>query len=147
ISTKPNIKARYPFKEDGIAKRDVIRILEEHGLGLPAYYRWRTRSGCYFCFFQRKVEWVGLKENHPNLFELAKRYEKINPEADERYTWAQGESLSELEQAARIEEIKRNHLKAQETSREGLANRSLYEVFTDDDDDDDDERACLICDL
>ena len=55
-----NIEPKYPFKEDGITKEDVYRILEENGIGLPAYYQWRTRSGCYFCFFQRKSEWVGL---------------------------------------------------------------------------------------
>lgn len=60
ISHKPNINAVYPFREDGITKPDVIRILEENGLGLPEYYRWRSRSGCYFCFFQQKIEWVGL---------------------------------------------------------------------------------------
>ena len=60
ISTKPNIQAVYPFKEDGVRKEDVYRILTESGIGLPTYYRWRTRSGCFFCFFQRKHEWVGL---------------------------------------------------------------------------------------
>ena len=91
-----NIEPKYPFKEDGITKEDVYRILEESGLGLPDYYNWRTRSGCYFCFFQRKSEWVGLLEQHPDLFELAKEYEKFNPETGERFTWSQGESLEEL---------------------------------------------------
>ena len=72
-----NIEPKYPFKEDGITERDVYRILEESGLGLPEYYKWRTRSGCYFCFYQRKAEWIGLKQNHPDLFELAKGYEKV----------------------------------------------------------------------
>lgn len=68
ISTKPNITAVYPFIEDGIVKNDVYRILEESGLGLPEYYKWRSRSGCYFCFFQQRIEWVGLLENHPDYF-------------------------------------------------------------------------------
>ena len=85
-----NIIPKYPFKEDGITKEDVFRILEESGLGLPDYYKWRTRSGCYFCFFQRKSEWVGLLEQHPDLFELAKSYEKFNSETGERFTWSQG---------------------------------------------------------
>ncbi len=38
-----------------------------------------AESGCYFCFFQRKVEWTGLKERHPELFESAKQYEKMVP--------------------------------------------------------------------
>jgi hypothetical protein len=68
ISSKPNITARYPFIEDNIRRSDVYRILEESGLGLPAYYEWRSRSGCYFCFFQQKREWVGLLETHPDRF-------------------------------------------------------------------------------
>ena len=35
-------------------------------------------------------------ERHPELFELAKQYEKINPETGERYTWSGKESLEEL---------------------------------------------------
>lgn len=54
VSTKPNITAKFPFRDDGIVKADVYRILEQAGLGLPKYYDWRSRSGCYFCFFQRK---------------------------------------------------------------------------------------------
>lgn len=63
ISTKPNIKTVFPFKEEGINKEDVFRILEDSGVGIPEYYKWRSRSGCYFCFFQQKIEWVGLYEN------------------------------------------------------------------------------------
>ena len=71
VPTKPNIKAVFPFMEDGIERDDVMRILDEAGLNLPEYYEWRTRSGCYFCFFQRKAEWVGLADKHPDLFQKA----------------------------------------------------------------------------
>ena len=60
ISTKSNIQTRFPFIEDGIDRERVMRILENAGIGLPDYYEWRTRSGCYFCFYQRKAEWIGL---------------------------------------------------------------------------------------
>ena len=86
ISTKPNITAVFPFKDDGITKPDVFRILEESGVGIPEYYKWRSRSGCYFCFFQRKSEWVGLYENHPDLFKKAMAYEKTNSETGRRFT-------------------------------------------------------------
>ena len=33
ISTKPNITAVYPFQEDGLVRADIIRILEDSGLG------------------------------------------------------------------------------------------------------------------
>ncbi|MEK7762794.1 MAG: phosphoadenosine phosphosulfate reductase family protein, partial [Nitrospirota bacterium] len=59
ISTKPNIKAVFPFKEDGIDYAGVMKILEDSGIGMPPYLKWgRTHSGCYFCFFQRPIEWV-----------------------------------------------------------------------------------------
>ena len=140
-----NIEPKYPFKEDGITKEDVYRILEESGLGLPDYYKWRTRSGCYFCFFQRKSEWVGLLDQHQDLFELAKEYEKFNPETGERFTWCQGESLEELSKPERIAEIKANTEKAMASKKTAKPNRRLIEILTDVHDDEDDEEPCLIC--
>ena len=86
ISTKPNIKAVFPFVEDNIRHDDVMRILKDAWLGLPRYYDWRSRSGCYFCFYQQKIEWVGLKENHPDLFEKARAFEKFDSETGDRNT-------------------------------------------------------------
>ena len=140
-----NIEPKYPFKEDGIIKEDVYRILEESGLGLPDYYNWRTRSGCYFCFFQRKSEWVGLLEQHPDLFELAKEYEKFNPETGERFTWSQGESLEELSDPERIAQIKANTEKAMASKKTAKSNRRLIEILADVHDDEDDDEPCLIC--
>ena len=113
ISMKPNITTVFPFQEDGVVKDDVYRILEDSGVGRPEYYRWRSRSGCYFCFFQRKSEWVGLKENHPGLFEKAKIYEKT--EGAEQFTWSDTESLDELAKPERVAEIR--HRTAQRLSR------------------------------
>ena len=153
-----NIEPKYPFKEDGITKEDVYRILEESGVGLPNYYKWRTRSGCYFCFFQRKSEWVGLLEQHPDLFELAKGYEKFDYETGERFTWGQGESLEELSQPERIAKIKANTEKAIEEKKKAIAekkmtkpNQTLMQILTPTEilaevlDDEDDEEPCLIC--
>ena len=95
ISHKPNIKAVYPFIEDDIVRADVFRILEE-SVGVPDYYKWRSRSGCYFCFFQRKDEWVGLAEHHPDLFERAKQYESVDAETGRQFTWVQGTTLAKL---------------------------------------------------
>lgn len=145
ISSLHNIEPKYPFKEDGIIKEDVYRILEESGLGLPDYYNWRTRSGCYFCFFQRKSEWVGLLEQHPGLFELAKEYEKFNPETGERFTWSQGESLEELSDPERIAQIKARTEQEKVSKKKEKPNRRLIEILTDVHDDEDDEEPCLIC--
>jgi 3'-phosphoadenosine 5'-phosphosulfate sulfotransferase (PAPS reductase)/FAD synthetase len=91
FSQQPNIVPVYPFKDDGLGLADVKVLLEESGLGLPEYYRWRSRSGCYFCFYQQLGEWQRLKEHHPQLFERAKTYEKIN--GNKKFTWNQGKTL------------------------------------------------------
>ena len=59
-SKQENLRIKLPFKDDGIDKPGVLEILEHSGIGLPAYYSWRTRSGCTFCFYQQKIEWVRL---------------------------------------------------------------------------------------
>lgn len=147
ISTKENIIARYPFIDDGINRDDVYRILESSGLGLPEYYDWRSRSGCYFCFFQRRVEWVGLLENHTDLFELASQMEKIDPKTGERYTWNSRESLQELRDPERVEEIKADHERwLEQQARRPKANLALGKVFSFSDDYGD-AGSCLICHL
>lgn len=87
ITTKKNVQTVYPFIEDNINLQGVYKLLIDSGLMLPKYYKWRTRSGCYFCFFQRRVEWVGLLENHPDLFAKAEAYEKDD------FTWVKGKTL------------------------------------------------------
>jgi 3'-phosphoadenosine 5'-phosphosulfate sulfotransferase (PAPS reductase)/FAD synthetase len=145
VSTKPNIKTVMPFKEDGVTLERVHQILEESGIGLPAYYDWRTRSGCYFCFFQRRAEWVGLMERHPDLFEKAKRYEKIDPETGERYTWSGKESLAELARPERIKEIKQRHEQAMVAKKKRRVNLPLVEVFDEVLEDEDDDQPCSFC--
>lgn len=108
-STNDNLITRLPFKQAGVRKADVLEILDDSGLGLPKYYEWRTRSGCTFCFFQQKIEWVRLKERHPEAFEEAKRYEKAAVDNGSPFTWSQGESLEHLERPERIAQIKSEH--------------------------------------
>jgi 3'-phosphoadenosine 5'-phosphosulfate sulfotransferase (PAPS reductase)/FAD synthetase len=101
LSEKPNITPVYPFRDDGITIDDVHMILEDSGLGLPDYYSWRSRSGCYFCFFQQIAEWQGLKEHHPDLFEKAKEYEK--GKNGRAYSWVDGRTLEDVEKMPRRE--------------------------------------------
>ena len=110
-SKHDNLIVRLPFKEENIDKMGVLEILEAAGLGLPQYYAWRTRSGCTFCFFQQKIEWVRLREQHPEAFEEAKAYEKTAVEQGSPFTWSQGESLEQLEQPIRVEQIRQEHQK------------------------------------
>jgi len=145
ISTKPNITASYPFIDAGITKTDVFRILDESGLGVPKYYEWRSRSGCYFCFFQQRVEWVGLLENHPDLYEKAKKYEKVNLETGERYTWSARESLDELQRPERVTQIKEEALRRQELLKtKNKSNQTLAEIFYKREES---TEGCLVCHL
>jgi 3'-phosphoadenosine 5'-phosphosulfate sulfotransferase (PAPS reductase)/FAD synthetase len=147
ISRKPNITPVFPFKDDGLVKDDILRILDEAGVGLPSYYSWRTRSGCFFCFFQRKYEWVKLAEEHPELFEKAIAYEdKATFEATASargFTWSQGESLREL--IARKDEIIRQHDEAMAREKRVKPNRPLADVLSGVLDEEDDAASCLVC--
>ncbi|MCT1530202.1 phosphoadenosine phosphosulfate reductase family protein [Sphingobacterium daejeonense] len=117
--------------EDVLIRDDIFRILRESGVGVPAYYDKidfeingktgqyaRSRSGCYFCFYQQKIEWVWLYEQHPELYKKAMEYEK------DGYTWAQGESLEELIQPKRMAQIKEEYVKRME--RKASKNKSPY---------------------
>ena len=108
-ATHPNLKVRFPFKERDVDKAGVLSLLESAGLGLPDYYRWRSRSGCTFCFYQQKIEWVRLKQEHPEAFEEAKRYEKTALEHGSPFTWSDRESLAELERPERLVQIEADY--------------------------------------
>lgn len=106
-----------------LIRDDIFGILEKSGVGVPEYYKKvdfavngkegqyaRSRSGCYFCFFQQKIEWVWLYEQHPERFAKAMEYEK------DGYTWCQDESLAELILPERMQRIKEDFIKKQEKS-------------------------------
>ena len=146
-SNKDKLLVRLPFKDSGIDKAGVIEILEGSGLGLPDYYDWRTRSGCTFCFFQQKIEWVRLRERHPEAFEEAKKYEKNAIEHGSPFTWSQGESLSELEKPERQEQIRVEHERRLERARARLQANPLRPETPIDLDDvyGGAAKACLTC--
>jgi 3'-phosphoadenosine 5'-phosphosulfate sulfotransferase (PAPS reductase)/FAD synthetase len=144
ISTKPNIKPVFPFKERGLVKQDILTLLEESGIGLPDYYSWRSRSGCYFCFFQRKYEWVMLSQEHPDLFEKAVAYEQ-NHSDGRKYTWTDGETLLEL--LERKEQIISDHYRAVEKQLSSSLNGALSDILEQVLNEDDSELPCLACHL
>lgn len=148
ISTKSNITARFPFREDGLVYEDIVRILNEAGVGMPRYTDWgRTRSGCYFCFYQQKIEWVRLKEHYPELYEQAKAYEKPNKVNGNVFYWNQNESLAELEKPERMEEIRQRHERSTEQRRASRKNKGLVTVLAGLEVDDGPREGCTICTL
>lgn len=151
VTHHKNLSVLLPFRDHNIDKQGVLDILEASGVGLPKYYDWRSRSGCTFCFFQQKIEWVRLRERHPEAFENAKNMEKTAIENGTRFTWSQNEPLSELEKPERIEQIKRDFEARKERE---LANRHLNPLRTCNSEnldidnlylDDEGGGACLVC--
>lgn len=117
--------------EDNLNRDDIFKLLRESGVGVPAYYEKiqftvdgrtgeyaRSRSGCYFCFFQQRIEWIWLYEQHPSLFKKAMEYEK------DGYTWIQGERLEDLVKPERIRQIKLDAIKRSEKNK--IARKSPY---------------------
>lgn len=139
-----DIGINLPLRLDGFTLDDVKRLLEDSGIGLPKYYSWRTRSGCFFCFFQRKYEWVKLAEKHPDLFQKAMEYEENHRDGRQFY-WAQGESLREL--IRRKDQIISEHQKAVVRKKANSPNKSLVEALESVLDDEDNSKPCLACHL
>lgn len=160
VSTKPSIETKFPFIDAGIDHDGVLALLNDAGVGLPDYYEWRTRSGCYFCFFQRKTEWIGLADRHPELFDRAVAIEQkvlqdagADGNADfsdqamkgRQYTWTGGETLVQLRE--RRDEILDKHAKNIERNKQARPNMPLMDVLADSLDDEDDSFGCNVCHL
>ena len=123
---------------DVLVKEDIFRLLRESGVGVPAYYEeipfevdgktgtyCRSRSGCYFCFFQQKIEWIWLYEQHPDLYRQAMEFEK------DGYTWNQNESLAELCKPERVRQIKLDIIKRQDENRKQSKGTTLVDILGD----------------
>src|SRR5690606_36150597 len=139
----------FPLVEntDILVKKDIFNLLRESGVGVPAYYEpiefeidgkkgtySRSRSGCFFCFFQQKIEWVWLLEQHPDRFAKAIEYEK------EGYSWMD-ERLEDLAKPERVAQIKRDYIKRQERAKKSVANNSqlLLDILSDE------SEGCIAC--
>lgn len=148
ISHKPNIKAVFPFKEDGIDYEGVQKILRDSGIGMPPYTDWgRTRSGCFFCFYQQKIEWVQLKRKYPHLYEEAKSYEKPNRINGNVFFWCKNEPLEDLERPERMQQIIENWEKAREKQRQSKKDVPLAVILAGMDYEPPSREGCLICQL
>jgi 3'-phosphoadenosine 5'-phosphosulfate sulfotransferase (PAPS reductase)/FAD synthetase len=148
-ATHPNMKVHLPLREAGIDRAGVIEMLQQAAVGEPEYYDWRSRSGCTFCFFQQKIEWVRLAEHHPDRFQEAVDYEKTALNDGSPFTWSQGESLMELAAPARVAQIKTDYEKRRERLRKSRPINPLSGRATDTIDDiygiDEAAGGCVVC--
>jgi hypothetical protein len=144
-----SLEEDYPllYNEDVLVRDDIFRLLRESEVGVPGYYEKmdyevdgqtgqyaRSRSGCYFCFFQQKIEWVWLYEQHPDLYSQAMVYENEK----EGFTWNQNESLKDLIHPNRIHDIKSEHLNRMDREKAKGSKYLLDKVI-------DAEKGCIAC--
>lgn len=135
-----SVEADFPLvnSTDNLVRDDIFKLLENSGVGVPDYYKKvafeingkkgeyaRSRSGCYFCFFQQKIEWIWLHEQHPERFAKAMDYEK------DGFTWNQNESLSELIATKRTEQIKEEYIKRTKRKEENVQSPFLLDILED----------------
>ena len=136
------------MREAGIDKAGVIDLLKDTDIGEPEYYRWRSRSGCTFCFFQQKIEWVRLMQEHPDAFAEARAYEKTAEEHGSPFTWSDNESLDDLARPERVAAIKADYEKRRTRTLKALrpnplsarSEPSLDEIYGADE-----SNSCVVC--
>lgn len=86
----------------------------------------RTRSNCYFCFYQRQYEFVWLSEVHPDLFDQACWIErKTGRLLQAPFTWLEGYHLDNLVRNRRREILNRRAQDVVEMIRKRL-NKGLF---------------------
>lgn len=161
-SSSQNIHPAYPLKELGINIDMVYQINEKVNLKPPTFFwqsvydqvansagenyiretfkqwqidalfAWRTRTNCANCFNQRKYEWVGLLEHHPEIFN---EYESWEHNVSEFYFAGKDYPLSLVKQNAAIIKQRRINklINFINSTRQGVLNFSL-----DDNEDDKD---------
>ena len=133
--------------EVNLGLQHIKGILVRSGVGFPSYYNelpievdgkkstyCRSRSGCFFCFYQQKIEWVWLYEQHPDLFQEAKNYEK------EGYTWNDDESLGAMSEPERIKKIKEEYIVRRERAEKAKKSSFLLDILEDAE-----EEGCATC--
>ena len=116
-NSNKRIIVKYPFQEFCISRGDIFKILYDVGINLPDYYRWRKRSGCYFCFYQSPNDWLNLYENHPDLFFKAMEYEKFNDKQTKIYGWNVNMCLKDMILPENIKKIRENYVKIKKEAK------------------------------
>ena len=123
---KEFVKPRYPLIENCICKNDVEKILIESGINYPSYYNYRSRNGCYFCFYQSTSDWLNLYKNHPNLFKKACDYEKFTRKGTKRvFRWNEKFYLEDMIKLENQQKIS-NEYKGNKKSKQ---HKLLSEIF------------------
>ena len=126
--------------EDSVDLNKVYQLFKDNGVKVPGYYDEiefeidgkkgvynRSRSGCFFCFYQRKIEWIWLYERHPDLFVKAQEYEK------DGYSWMDNETLDQIIKPERMAQIKLDYIATLQKKLNGKnKSNKLVDILADD---------------
>lgn len=104
-SREPWIETRWPLLERFMRRDDCRRWLLEHEIPVPG------KSACVFCPYRRAADWIRWREEHPELFEEACRWDELLRTEDgggvlmqrgmrnEQYIWRALRPLRELDES------------------------------------------------
>ena len=112
------------------AGRDLIACMKPWERAF--LFSWRSRANCYMCFYQRRYEWVGLLEHHPDLFNEAQRIEVdygSPPPREQFFFWIPGTPLAEIKR--RAQEIFEKRVKDVSKSIMARLQGTLWQVEDD----------------
>jgi len=88
-----------PLVKAGLGKKDVRALCRKYDL-LNPLYRWRSNVSCFCCPLQRKGDWLGMLDHHPQLFALAEEWERMSIGSSEGgFRWSKSWSLADLRTA------------------------------------------------
>ena len=67
----PGVEMRFPMREWGWHRSDVVAYLDSKGVTIP------PRTDCALCFFQRLIEWFELWRDEPLAWQEGERLEAL----------------------------------------------------------------------
>lgn len=73
------IKNRFPLFDMGMDRNACIDLIKSHGLSIP------PKSGCYFCPFQRNIDYRRLFLERPDLYQKVEELERNRVSKKEIY--------------------------------------------------------------
>ena len=84
VAEDKGIYTHMPYMNLKMTKSDVYRLLDST-VGLPDFYKYRTRSGCVGCFFMRRSEKTAQLYWKPDEFAFVASKEKITANDRAKY--------------------------------------------------------------
>ena len=90
---------------DYVTERTGVGVFDSYPKWkIDALFSWRTRTNCAMCFNQRRYEWIGLLEHHPNMFW---EYESWEHNVSEYFLAGKNMPLKKMADQASVIKIRR----------------------------------------